>query len=125
MSIADESGGLPRKRGKLDPATQTMDSVIAKSEKIRNLGLSTLCHRMLGKKLDKAEQCSVWDRRPLRDRQIRYAALDAYCLLQLYAKCEEWAKRIGADLGELCAKQGKIRASFPLFWGRFSEITWK
>lgn len=33
-------------------------------------GLSTLCERLLGKKLDKTEQCSVWDRRPLRANQV-------------------------------------------------------
>jgi len=86
------------------------------------MGLSTLCYRILGKRLDKTEQCSVWDRRPLRLRQIRYAALDSYCLLQIYWRCCEWAEKLGVNVEELCAKQEQIRASFPLFWGRFDEI---
>ena len=41
---------------------------------------------MLGKKLDKREQISDWSRRPLREKQITYAALNAVCLLKIYHK---------------------------------------
>ncbi|KJH51407.1 hypothetical protein DICVIV_02421 [Dictyocaulus viviparus] len=34
-----------------------------------NRGLSYVCERVLGRPLDKTEQCSVWDRRPLRSSQ--------------------------------------------------------
>ena len=37
-----------------------------------------------GAQLDKAEQCSDWDARPLRDAQVAYAALDAAVLLRLW-----------------------------------------
>lgn len=43
--------------------------------------LSMLC---LGKKLNKANQCSNWANRPLRREQILYAAMDARCLLLIY-----------------------------------------
>ncbi|XP_030568998.1 exonuclease mut-7 homolog [Drosophila novamexicana] len=43
--------------------------------------LSMLC---LGKKLNKANQCSNWANRPLRREQILYAAIDARCLLLIY-----------------------------------------
>ncbi|VDP13974.1 unnamed protein product [Heligmosomoides polygyrus] len=36
-----------------------------------NRGLSYMCERVLGRPLDKTEQCSVWDRRPLRSSQVR------------------------------------------------------
>lgn len=78
-------------------------------------GLSALCERVLGKPLDKTEQCSVWDRRPLRDLQLRYAALDAYCMLMLYEKCVDWASRLDLSIREICSKQEPLTGTLPLF----------
>ncbi|KAL7741445.1 hypothetical protein ACLKA6_000770 [Drosophila palustris] len=46
--------------------------------------LSDLSMVCLGKKLNKANQCSNWANRPLRREQILYAAMDARCLLLIY-----------------------------------------
>lgn len=47
-------------------------------------GLSAVCERELGFRLDKSEQRSNWRLRPLRPSQIAYAALDAEVLISLY-----------------------------------------
>ncbi|KAH7722761.1 3'-5' exonuclease [Aphelenchoides avenae] len=86
---------------------------------VKAMGMSSLCKRMLGAPLDKTEQCSVWDRRPLRYRQMRYAALDAYACLMLYDRCLEWATRMDcsdADKQQLIFGQDPIRVPLPLFW---------
>ncbi|CAN0310279.1 unnamed protein product, partial [Discosporangium mesarthrocarpum] len=46
--------------------------------------LGRLCQLVLGKALDKGEQCADWGVRPLSDRQKQYAALDARATLLLY-----------------------------------------
>ncbi|GAA6080388.1 exonuclease mut-7 homolog, partial [Tachysurus ichikawai] len=58
-------------------------------------GLSLLVQQVLGKPLDKTEQLSNWERRPLRTGQVRYAAIDAYCLLDVYLTLSADPKAFG------------------------------
>ena len=48
-------------------------------------GLGLVCAAFLRKRLDKTEQCSDWDQRPLIASQIAYAAADAAVLLEIAA----------------------------------------
>ncbi|CAM9966856.1 unnamed protein product, partial [Choristocarpus tenellus] len=48
--------------------------------------LSRLSNLVLGKPLNKGEQCANWGMRPLSNRQKRYAALDARATLLIYRK---------------------------------------
>ena len=47
------------------------------------IGLSTVVEQHLGLPMDKTEQCSEWNQRPLRKAQEIYAALDAVVLVDL------------------------------------------
>lgn len=58
--------------------------------------LKAVCERELGVELDKTEQVSDWSQRPLTERQVAYAALDAEVLLRLY----ERFGRPGVEEGE-------------------------
>ena len=52
----------------------------------QTIGLATLCKVVLGKELDKRQQISPWNRRPLSEAQVRYAANDAHSLIRIYEK---------------------------------------
>jgi ribonuclease D len=41
----------------------------------KDKGLSEFVRLCFGKSLNKSEQCSNWERRPLRDAQILYAGI--------------------------------------------------
>jgi len=55
--------------------------------KSKGPGLNGLVHSLLGKALDKRQQCSSWGSRPLTPQQVEYAALDAGCLLGILEAC--------------------------------------
>lgn len=50
----------------------------------RQKGLSAYAQEVLGLPLNKQQQRSDWERRPLSSAQVAYAALDAYVLLMIY-----------------------------------------
>lgn len=55
----------------------------------KSLGLTDVAERYLGKPLDKRSRMSDWERRPLKQTQIHYAALDAHVLVQIYLRMQE------------------------------------
>ncbi|XP_064420329.1 exonuclease mut-7 homolog isoform X2 [Latimeria chalumnae] len=82
------------------------DEAVRQPEK----GLSQLVQHVLGKPLDKTEQLSNWEKRPLRQAQIIYAANDAYCLLEVYNALLQRPEHFGltSDLTDcLTEKQSK------------------
>ena len=56
-----------------------------KKEK-NQIGLAKVVEQIMGKPLCKGEQMSNWERRPLRQSQMHYAALDATCLPPIFEK---------------------------------------
>ena len=52
-------------------------------------GLKDLVYRVFNKTLCKSMVLSNWKQRPLSEQQIKYAALDAFIVLQIYLKIKE------------------------------------
>ena len=68
-------------------------------------GLAGTCTALLGAGLDKAQQQSDWGARPLTDAQLRYAALDAFCLPLLYDALEALPPAAVDDDGRAAAAE--------------------
>lgn len=64
--------------------------------------LSTLVNQCLGFPLNKSDQFSNWEKRPLRDSQLVYAALDAYCLIEIYDIIKQCCERVDFSFDDTC-----------------------
>lgn len=56
-------------------------------------GLAKVVRWTVGERLDKSEQLSNWGQRPLRLKQLKYAALDAVIECRVYEKLKEWENK--------------------------------
>ncbi|XP_029469371.1 LOW QUALITY PROTEIN: exonuclease mut-7 homolog [Rhinatrema bivittatum] len=86
-------------------------------------GLSLLVQHVLGKPLDKTQQLSNWEKRPLREEQLIYAACDAYCLLEVFAALCEDPARFGLTVNLkdcLAEKQHQSKQEGPPASGKSS-----
>nr|CAD7574286.1 unnamed protein product [Timema californicum] len=70
------------------------DAVVSES-------LARLVELCLGHRINKMDQFSNWELRPLRKSQILYAALDAYCLLEVYDKIAYCCDQQGIPFEEI------------------------
>uniref|UniRef100_A0A3B3YCX5 3'-5' exonuclease domain-containing protein n=1 Tax=Poecilia mexicana TaxID=48701 RepID=A0A3B3YCX5_9TELE len=95
-------------RGKVNQVQNAPREVLV-GEDSSEKGLSLLVQQVLGKPLDKTEQMSNWEKRPLRISQIRYAAADAYCLLDVYSALSSNPASFGlpADLRSITSGQSE------------------
>ncbi|XP_070706537.1 exonuclease mut-7 homolog isoform X2 [Pempheris klunzingeri] len=89
--------------------TQNGPKEVLVGEDSAEKGLSLLVQQVLGRPLDKTEQMSNWEKRPLRISQIRYAVADAYCLLDVYSVLSSNPAYFGlpADLRSISASQSE------------------
>lgn len=65
-------------------------------------GLNSIVEQCFGKCLNKDEQCSNWENRPLRDSQITYAALDAHVLIEIYQLFSNTCAMNNVNFEEIC-----------------------
>jgi hypothetical protein len=56
--------------------------------------LADLCLHLLGRPLDKSEQFGNWAKRPLRPEQVHYAAMDAFCQIEIFNKLKHKAQSV-------------------------------
>uniref|UniRef100_H3GUX1 3'-5' exonuclease domain-containing protein n=1 Tax=Phytophthora ramorum TaxID=164328 RepID=H3GUX1_PHYRM len=84
-SEASGSDTKPRKWKNKRSKTSGSDA----SAKSSRLGLTAIAEAYLGLPLDKRVRMSDWERRPLSQAQLQYAALDAHVLVQIYYKMQE------------------------------------
>lgn len=73
-------------------------------ENVKSESLNKLVELCLGAKLDKSDQFSNWEQRPLRESQTIYAALDAYCLLEIYAVLAQQCEKADIPFHDICAE---------------------
>ena len=66
--------------------------LLLKKQRSMLRGLAGVCETVLGKPLSKAEQIGDWSKRPLRQAQIVYAALDAWVCVQIYKQLQSEAR---------------------------------
>lgn len=75
--------------------------------------LSTIAEICLGKKLNKSDQFSNWEQRPLRESQIIYAALDAYCLLEIYETLDKQCEKYDIPFFDICLELQHVPHQSP------------
>ncbi|VDN83461.1 unnamed protein product [Brugia pahangi] len=101
------------------------------SDETVHFRLTDLCRKVLGQALDKTEQIGNWAMRPLRREQMKYAAMDGYCLLNLYNKLKiraerdynmDWTKHWKeCDIAQIKSKENKTEKRTKKKGTKFDE----
>jgi DNA polymerase III epsilon subunit-like protein len=116
LIVAHNASFEERQFARYDLKVKGVRDTLAMSRELRpdlpNHTLRTCCRLLLGVEMSKEEQTSDWSIRPLSDRQIDYARLDAEVALTLYDYLnglEERAKRdLDLDIPKLVEEYSSV-----------------
>jgi len=79
---------------KMDPTFEPSGFVdlndTARELGVKNAGLRKLTAIFLNFRISKSQQVSNWERPELTERQVRYAATDAWACLAIYRQLQQW-----------------------------------
>lgn len=92
----------------VDVAIRVFPSSLSPTGWVEFQSLQEMCQKVLGVELDKREQRSNWNLRPLTAAQVLYAAKDAYVLILLESalRREGWhPENILGGLGDLAFRK--------------------
>jgi len=102
LFIAHNAPFEERQFARYDMKVKGIRDTLTMSRELRpdlpNHTLRTCCRLLLGIELSKEEQGSDWAARPLSDRQIDYARLDAEVALSLYQYLADLEAKVSAEL---------------------------
>uniref|UniRef100_A0AAF5RXC1 3'-5' exonuclease domain-containing protein n=1 Tax=Wuchereria bancrofti TaxID=6293 RepID=A0AAF5RXC1_WUCBA len=112
-------------------STETENLLDIVSDETVHFRLTDLCQKVLGQALDKTEQIGNWAMRPLRREQMKYAAMDGYCLLNLYNKLKiraerdynmDWTKHCKeCDIAQIKSGENKVEKRTKKKGAKFDE----
>lgn len=102
LFIAHNAPFEERQFARYDMKVKGIRDTLTMSRELRpdlpNHTLRTCCRLLLGIELSKDEQASDWAARPLNDRQVDYARLDAEVALSLYQYLADLEAKVSAEL---------------------------
>jgi ribonuclease D len=102
LFIAHNAPFEERQFARYDMKVKGIRDTLTMSRELRpdlpNHTLRTCCRLLLGIELSKEEQGSDWAARPLNDRQVDYARLDAEVAISLYQYLAELEAKVSAEL---------------------------
>lgn len=88
VAVHDDMAAL-QKLHKFSPANVIDLTTVARKNKVMNFSLRGLAAFFLDIRISKGEQCSNWSATTLSQRQIRYAATDAWASRAIYMAMKE------------------------------------